>query len=116
MDINSKIYPQRKLWSFQYILFYNIASVSSTQFKMSNRSEREAEDLYERENDPSPVTGTFSDSSYAKEMRQGLRNQVPVQSDTQRVEDPVQPPYSNTDEQLRKSDNFCDYDYMLLKV
>lgn len=70
---------------------------------MSNRYEREAEDLYERDNDPSPVTGSFADASYANETRPELRNKLPVQSDNQRVDDPMQPPYSNTNQQLGKS-------------
>lgn len=69
---------------------------------MSNRPEREAEDLYERDNDPSPVTGTFADNSYAKETKSNLRQHVPVQGDNRAVEDPIQPPYSNTDAQLSK--------------
>lgn len=69
---------------------------------MANRYEREAEDLYESKNDPSPVTGSFSDSSYAKETKSSLRGQVPVQGDNQRVDDPMQPPYSNSDQQLGK--------------
>lgn len=67
---------------------------------MSNRYEREAEDLYEDENDPSPVSGTFHDNSYAHETQSSLRNQVPVARDQAPYEDPVQPPYSNTDQQL----------------
>lgn len=69
---------------------------------MSNRAERVAEDNYERENDPSPVTGTFEDDSYAKETKPNLRGQVPVQGQKQQYDDPMQPPYSNTDQQLGK--------------
>ncbi|CAI7656065.1 unnamed protein product [Penicillium palitans] len=66
---------------------------------MSNRTERVAEDNYERENDPSPVAGTFRDDSYAK-----LKGQVPVQGDNQQFDDPMQPPYSNTDQQLEEDE------------
>ncbi|GKZ63443.1 hypothetical protein AnigIFM60653_004050 [Aspergillus niger] len=72
---------------------------------MSNRYEREAEDLYEDENDPSPVSGTFHDNSYAHETQSSLRNQVPVARDQAPYEDPVQPPYSNTDQQLAQDED-----------
>lgn len=67
---------------------------------MSNRLEREAEDRYEAQNDPSPVSGRVSDNTYAHETRSGLRDYIPVQGDNQSFEDPIQPPYSNTDQQL----------------
>lgn len=68
---------------------------------MSNVREREAEDSYEAQNDPSPVSGRVIDDSYAySETQSGLRNQVPVQRDEDDYEDPVQPPYSNSNEQL----------------
>ncbi|GAD96219.1 conserved hypothetical protein [Paecilomyces variotii No. 5] len=68
---------------------------------MSNIREREAEDNYEAENDPSPVSGRVIDDSYAySETQPGLRNQVPIQRDEDDYEDPVQPPYSNSNEQL----------------
>lgn len=67
---------------------------------MSNRAERVAEDDKERKNDSSPVTGNFTDNSYAKETKSSLRDQIPVQRDSQRLEDPMQPPYSNSDQQL----------------
>lgn len=69
---------------------------------MSNPTEREAEDNYERENDPSPVTEDFTENSYAVEPQSNLRDQVPVQEDEQPYEDPMQPPYSNSDQQLGK--------------
>ncbi|KAJ5982028.1 hypothetical protein N7451_012128 [Penicillium sp. IBT 35674x] len=72
---------------------------------MSNRAERIAEDDYERNNDASPVTGTITDDSYTKETRSSLKDQVPVQGDTKRFEDPVQPPYSNSDQQLEQDEN-----------
>lgn len=68
---------------------------------MSNPTEREAEDNYEAENDASPVSGTIIDNSYAySETKPELRNQVPIQRDEDDYEDPVQPPYSNSNEQL----------------
>ncbi|KAL1847146.1 hypothetical protein Plec18170_008710 [Paecilomyces lecythidis] len=68
---------------------------------MSNVREREAEDSYEAQNDPSPVSGRVIDDSYAySETQPGLRNQVSVQRDEDDYEDPVQPPYSNSNEQL----------------
>lgn len=70
---------------------------------MSNPTERAAEDNYERENDPSPVTEDFTENSYAGEPKSNLRDQVPVQEDEQSFEDPMQPPYSNSDQQLGKS-------------
>ncbi|KAJ9481674.1 hypothetical protein VN97_g11793 [Penicillium thymicola] len=71
---------------------------------MSNRTERVAEDNYERENDPSPVAGTFRDDSYAKKTNPNLKGQVPVQGDNQQFDDPMQPPYSNTDQQLEEDE------------
>jgi hypothetical protein len=68
---------------------------------MSNPEEREAEDRYEAENDPSPVH-TPSDNAYVFETKRNLGSIVPVQRDEADYEDPVQPPYSNTDEQLGK--------------
>ncbi|GMF79618.1 unnamed protein product [Aspergillus oryzae] len=69
---------------------------------MSNPYEREAEDRYESQNDPSPVSGIVRDNSYAHETRSELRNQIPVQRDEDDVEDPIQPPFSNSDKQLGK--------------
>ncbi|KAF3389434.1 hypothetical protein F1880_004142 [Penicillium rolfsii] len=71
---------------------------------MSNPAEREAEDLYERDNDPSPVTGTVTDNDYAREPNPDYQDTVPVQEDEQPVEDPVQPPYSNSNEQLEQDE------------
>ncbi|GKZ18689.1 hypothetical protein AbraIFM66951_007709 [Aspergillus brasiliensis] len=71
---------------------------------MSNRYEREAEDLYEDQNDPSPVSGNFHDNSYAHETQPGLRGQVPVTRDQDVYEDPIQPPYSNSDQQLAQDE------------
>lgn len=67
---------------------------------MSNRLEREAEDIYEQQNDASPVPADVSDNSYTRETRRELKDQMPVQSDQEQVDDPMQPPYSNSDEQL----------------
>lgn len=67
---------------------------------MSNRVEREAEDNYEAENDASPVSGDVPDDTYMRETRSGLRNVVPVQRDQQEYDDPMQPPYSNSENQL----------------
>lgn len=67
---------------------------------MSTSFERQAEDQYEQENDASPVPGNVIDSSYTRETRGDLKNQIPVQSDQQDYEDPMQPPHSNTDNQL----------------
>lgn len=80
-------YPYKKPYNYQ-----------ST--KMSNSSERQAEDQYEQENDASPVPGGVVDNSYTRETRGELKNQVPVQNDQQGYDDPMQPPYSNTDNQL----------------
>ena len=67
---------------------------------MSSRLEREAEDNYEAENDASPVSGDAPDNTYMRDTRSELRNQVPVHSDQQEYDDPMQPPYSNSDNQL----------------
>lgn len=75
---------------------------------MSNRIEREAEDSYERDNDPSPVTGSVADNSWAGEPNPDLQDTVPVQNDEQPVEDPIQPPYSNSDQQLGLSNFNCE--------
>ncbi|KAJ5659507.1 hypothetical protein N7507_005958 [Penicillium longicatenatum] len=72
---------------------------------MSNNAERIAEDDYEENNDSSPVTGAFTDSSYAKETNPSLKGQVPVQGDNEQIEDPMQPPYSNSDQQLQEDEN-----------
>ncbi|KAJ5488040.1 hypothetical protein N7530_002340 [Penicillium desertorum] len=72
---------------------------------MSNPAERIAEDNYERENDASPVPGNVTDSSYAEEPNPNLRDKVPVQPDDQSYEDPMQPPYSNSDQQLEKDES-----------
>ncbi|KXG52187.1 uncharacterized protein PGRI_084710 [Penicillium griseofulvum] len=71
---------------------------------MSNPAERVAEDEYERQNDDSPVTGDFEDNSYVRETAPALQNQVPVQTDNESFEDPVQPPYSNSDQQLAEDE------------
>lgn len=77
---------------------------TNLDYNMSNPTERTAEDNYERENDPSPVTEDFTENTYVKEPKSHLRGQVPVQLDEQSFEDPMQPPYSNSDQQLGKSE------------
>ena len=67
---------------------------------MSNRYERSAEDAYEAQNDPSPVSGTYRDNTYAHETQSSLRGQVSVAKDEDYYDDPMQPPYSNSDQQL----------------
>lgn len=49
------------------------------------------------------MNGSFTDDSYAKETHSSLKNQIPVQKDNERLEDPIEPPYSNSDQQLGKS-------------
>ncbi|KAL2803397.1 hypothetical protein BJX63DRAFT_412121 [Aspergillus granulosus] len=72
---------------------------------MSNPYERTAEDDYEAANDPSPVSGTFSDNTYAHETRSELKGHIPVQRDEANVEDPMQPPFSNSDRQLAQDED-----------
>ncbi|PKY01781.1 hypothetical protein P168DRAFT_306878 [Aspergillus campestris IBT 28561] len=67
---------------------------------MSHRIDREAEDFYESQNDPSPVSSRFADDTYTGEPRQALKDRIPVQRDEDIEEDPMQPPFSNTDAQL----------------
>ncbi|OKL58185.1 hypothetical protein UA08_06396 [Talaromyces atroroseus] len=67
---------------------------------MSNRYEREAEDRYEEENDLSPVTGDFKDSSYTTDQA----SRIPVQSDNKPYDDPFQPPQSNSNQQLEQDE------------
>ncbi|KAL5335745.1 hypothetical protein BJX70DRAFT_390475 [Aspergillus crustosus] len=72
---------------------------------MSNRAERLAEDSYEAQNDASPVSGTFKDDSYAHETRSELKGHIPVQRDDAAYEDPMQPPFSNSDKQLAQDED-----------
>ncbi|PWY85697.1 hypothetical protein BO94DRAFT_586259 [Aspergillus sclerotioniger CBS 115572] len=72
---------------------------------MSNRYERSAEDAYEAQNDPSPVSGTYRDNTYAHETQSSLRGQVPVAKDEDYYDDPMQPPYSNSDQQLARDED-----------
>lgn len=67
---------------------------------MTTRAEREAEDNYEAENDPAPVPSTPIDNSYAVETNSDLAKFVPVQRDEDGYDDPVEPGYADTDEQL----------------
>ncbi|EEP81949.1 conserved hypothetical protein [Uncinocarpus reesii 1704] len=70
---------------------------------MSSRAEREAEDLYEAQNDPSPVEGNAGDDSYAQ-MGTGRNEPIAVQSDSAKVEDPMKPFSANTDAQLAQDE------------
>jgi hypothetical protein len=70
---------------------------------MSNREEREADALYEAENDRSPVPRTpLADNSYVRETRREIADINPIVPDNAEFKDPVQPPYSNTKGQLGK--------------
>jgi len=65
---------------------------------MTDRSNyRAADDAYEAKNDKPPVSGTINDESYTSSDSES----VPVQRDFARVNDPIQPPTSNSDAQLR---------------
>ena len=68
--------------------------------KMSSRIDRGAEDFYESQNDPSPVSSRFADDSYTGEPRSSLKDRIPVLRDEDIEEDPTQAPFSNTDDQL----------------
>ncbi|PWY70182.1 hypothetical protein BO70DRAFT_365481 [Aspergillus heteromorphus CBS 117.55] len=72
---------------------------------MSNRYEREAEDAFEDQNDPSPLSGAFRDSTYARETQPSLRDQIPLQGDEDVIEDPMQPLFSNTDQRLAQDED-----------
>ncbi|KAL3466683.1 hypothetical protein BJX64DRAFT_249666 [Aspergillus heterothallicus] len=72
---------------------------------MSNSYERAAEDEYEAANDASPVSGTFADNTYAHETRSELKGHIPVQRDDAAIEDPMQPPFSNSDRQLAQDED-----------
>ncbi|KAB8233916.1 hypothetical protein ETB97_005301 [Aspergillus alliaceus] len=71
---------------------------------MSNKYERQAEDDYEAQNDPSPVSGDFGDNSYAHETRSELKSHIPVVRDEANLADPMQPPFSNSDQQLERDE------------
>lgn len=62
---------------------------------MSNLFERQADDRYEAENDPRGSENIIDDS-YVE------GGPIPVQRDEEPLDDPMQPPFSNTDEQLGK--------------
>ncbi|KAL4805987.1 hypothetical protein BDV18DRAFT_160846 [Aspergillus unguis] len=74
---------------------------------MTTRREREAEDAYERENDYSGhVTSEWQGNSYAHEAGgRGFRGGIPVQADDAAFDDPMQPPFSNTDQQLAQDED-----------
>ncbi|KAN0069253.1 hypothetical protein V8E54_012882 [Elaphomyces granulatus] len=73
---------------------------------MSNREEREADALYEAENDRSPVPRTpLADNSYVRETRREIADINPIVPDNAEFKDPVQPPYSNTKGQLAQDES-----------
>lgn len=63
---------------------------------MSTREEREGDDSYEATNDEAPIPSSPVDDSYTT----GAGEPMPVQKDGTEYEDPMQPPESNSDEQL----------------
>jgi hypothetical protein len=73
---------------------------------MSNQYEREAEDRYEAQNDTYPVSGDFRDNTYAHETRSELRSHIPVVRDDADLDDPMQPPFSNSNQQLGMSQDY----------
>lgn len=81
---------------------------------MSNREEREGEDAYERENDAAPIPDEIVDNTYVDETNPYLKNRVPVQADEDDYEDPMQPPYSNSDQQLGKCRRASQWGQMLM--
>ncbi|KAL5334542.1 hypothetical protein BJX70DRAFT_12671 [Aspergillus crustosus] len=72
---------------------------------MSNRTERTAEDAYEDENDRSPVASDYHDNDYAHETGgKGFSMGIPVQKDEAAYDDPMQPPFSNSNQQLERDE------------
>ncbi|KAL2848492.1 hypothetical protein BJY01DRAFT_246366 [Aspergillus pseudoustus] len=74
---------------------------------MTTRREREAEDAYERQNDDKvPVSGDYYDNSYTYESGAGgkFSLSVLVQRDEADYEDPMQPPFSNSQKQLERDE------------
>ncbi|KAL4868515.1 hypothetical protein BDV12DRAFT_169591 [Aspergillus spectabilis] len=72
---------------------------------MSNRAERTAEDAYEAQNDRSPVTGDYHDNDYVYEPGdKGFTMGMPVQRDEAGYDDPMQPPFSNSNQQLENDE------------
>lgn len=67
---------------------------------MTSRTEREADDSYERDNDASPVPGDIHDNSYAFDTRGVMSQEAPVQVDEDDYDVPYQAPESNSDAQL----------------
>ncbi|KAL2424520.1 hypothetical protein ABEF95_011365 [Exophiala dermatitidis] len=66
-----------------------------------NSNYRAADDRYEAQNDPkTEVSGDINDDSY---VRSGDKT-IPVQKDSAPVEDPIQPPQSNTNAQLEQDE------------
>ena len=65
-----------------------------------NQNERRGDDDYEARNDAATdVTGSVNDDSYATSRNET----IPVQKDSDAVEDPIQAPDSNSDAQLGES-------------
>ncbi|KAH8690214.1 hypothetical protein BGW36DRAFT_351353 [Talaromyces proteolyticus] len=69
---------------------------------MTTREEREGDDSYEDSNDVAPIPTTPVDDSYVTTETDA---RLPVQKDGVDYDDPVQPPYSNSDEQLADDEN-----------
>ncbi|MCJ1439651.1 MAG: hypothetical protein MMC23_000131 [Stictis urceolatum] len=67
-----------------------------------NQNERRGDDDYEARNDAATdVTGSVNDDSYATSRNET----IPVQKDSDAVEDPIQAPDSNSDAQLERDEN-----------
>ncbi|KAI9831546.1 MAG: hypothetical protein M1819_004776 [Sarea resinae] len=67
-------------------------------------SQRQAEDAYEEQNDATGgdvPSGSVQDDSYASRTGQ---SHIPVQKDDAPLDDPYQPKFSNSDEQLQADD------------
>lgn len=63
---------------------------------MTTPIEREGDDSYEATNDEAPVPSSPVDDSYTTSATEAM----PVQRDGDDFADPMQPPESNSDEQL----------------
>ncbi|KAL4917946.1 hypothetical protein BDW62DRAFT_201274 [Aspergillus aurantiobrunneus] len=71
---------------------------------MSNLAERAAEDAYEAENDYYPASDEDQNTYAYQSGNQGFTMRVPVQRDETNIEDPMQPPFSDTDQQLAQDE------------
>ncbi|EPS33580.1 hypothetical protein PDE_08542 [Penicillium oxalicum 114-2] len=72
---------------------------------MSKPMNQNAEDeIYETENDQSRVDRSFADNSYITDEDRDQGEPVPVQSDDEPVEDPINPYTADTNRQLRQDD------------